>query len=168
MCAAQQPEVPALLLLWGNPKSCFYFRTVAIRLKVKKHHFPLVAPQHRCSLGPLHPTLSWPWEDLFSIRRKKLSIFSIWMSFWCVLDSALAEDCIAPSKWRQLLSSEFCAILLQEQEPSKISFVYKQGQFSGLSNSKLDWDFLSLPLRNVLVQIGTCSSFSSLKNLPLP
>lgn len=24
--------------------------------------FPLVAPQHRCSLGPLHPTLSRPWE----------------------------------------------------------------------------------------------------------
>lgn len=24
--------------------------------------------------------------------------FSIWTSFWCVLDSALAEDCIAPSK----------------------------------------------------------------------
>lgn len=60
--------------------------------------FPLVAPQHRCSLGPLHPTLSRPWEDLFSIRRKNWAIFSIWTSFWCVLDSALAEDCIAPSK----------------------------------------------------------------------
>lgn len=33
---------------------------------------------------------------------------------------------------------EFRAILLQKQEPSKISFAYKQRQFSDLSNSKLD------------------------------
>lgn len=91
-------EVPALLLLRGNPNSCFYFRTVVLRLQVKKHH--CLAPQHRCSLGS---SSSYPFPTLGRSvlhQEKELGhfFFSIWTSFWCVLDSALAEDCIAPSK----------------------------------------------------------------------
>lgn len=59
MCSAQQSEVPALLLLRGNPNSCFYFRTVVLRLQVKKHH--CLAPQHRCSLGS---SSSYPFPTL--------------------------------------------------------------------------------------------------------
>lgn len=60
--------------------------------------FPLVAPQHRCSLG----SFILPFPDLGKIcspsGERIGPFFSIWTSFWCVLDSALAEDCIAPSK----------------------------------------------------------------------